>query len=397
MPRERRKNRWEHPHLKYAFCIERYGNVYTVIHGGAPVSIKGLKWTQENKSIALEILTNRYNEYINPTSELATASNQSPKEKSLHDCIIEYSKLYYPKLSVPTRHSYTVAFHSYLPDNYLITDIDSIRGMINSRLAELKHHPNTQLKYLSKLNQLFQYCIDQEYITRNPVIRPMKPEPVETLVKVFTRFEVNMIVEYLNNYHLQEFENGSKKHNAEIKHKTNTKQLALLIEFLSYSGLRISEALKLWWDVPNAPLIKNDIYKRKSIISGNKIIIDGKRAVHTKPKIREFPIDIVPALMPIINQLEEFKDVNNGKVFRWGYASKIEQTLKETIAALNLESDRNFHTLRKTALNYWEKNLGIPAEISKYLAGHSLSTREKFYSLEPTADELVNMFDKYKQ
>lgn len=395
MPKERRKNRWEHPHLKYAFCIERYGNVYTVIHGNPPAVIKGLKWVPKNKELALSILTDRYNKYIEHTPNELSKAIQSV-EKQLSEIIIEFSKLHFPKLSEGTRKTYITAFNSYLPEDYPITNVDAIRAMIQNQTVFLKHNPNTQLKYLSKLNRLFQYCIDQEYITRNPVINPMKPAPVPTPIKVFTRNEVNMIVEYLNNYHLQDFENGSKKHNAEIKHKTNTKQLALLVEFLSYSGLRISEAIKLWWDVPNAPLIKNDIYKRRSIISGNKIIIDGKRAIHTKPKIREFPIDIVPALMPIINQLEEFKDVNNGKVFRWGYVSKIEQTLKEAITALNLESDRNFHTLRKTALNYWEKELGIPAHISKFLAGHSAATREKFYSTEPSGDELLNMFEKLK-
>ncbi len=395
MPKERRKNRWEHPHLKYAFCIERYGNVYTVIHGASPVAIKGLKWTPANKEIALEVLTNRYNEYgENNSSEIT--NTKTIAEKNLHDTVVEFSKLHFPKWSLPTRHSYNVAFHSYLPDNYLLSDIDTIRNMINTQIKKLGHHPNTQLKYLSKLNTFFKYCIDQEYITRNPVINPMKPEPVPPVIKVFSREEVEQIIHYMANYSAMKFKDSRSEYRASIKYETNLKQLALMVEFVSYSGLRISEALKLWWDVPEAPLILNDVHKRKSVITEKSIIIDGKRSTHKTPRIREFPLSLVPELFPIIEKLKEFKEANKGKVFRWNYSSKIEIMLRDVVAELKLEGDRSFHILRKTALNYWEKSLGIPANISKYMAGHSAATREKFYSTEPSADELINMFDKFR-
>lgn len=390
MPKERRKNRWEHPHLKYAFCIERYGNVYTVIHGNPPAVIKGLKWVPKNKELALSILTDRYNKYIEHTPNELSKAIQSV-EKQLSEIIIEFSKLHFPKLSEGTRKTYITAFNSYLPDDYPITNVDAIRAMIQNQTVFLKHNPNTQLKYLSKLNRLFQYCIDQEYITRNPVINPMKPAPVPTPIKVFTRDEVNLIVDYVSN-----LVNKDTKKTIDEKRKINLEQIALLVEFISYSGLRISEALNLWWDVPNAPIIMNDPQQRRSIITDTVLVIDGKRSIHTKPRVREFPLKFIPELLPIIEKLKEYQEVNNGKVFKWSYTSKAELQLKEIVSALKLEEGRSFHTLRKTALNYWEKELGIPAHISKFLAGHSAATREKFYSTEPSGDELLNMFEKLK-
>lgn len=389
-----KRKRWNHPHFKYAYCIERGGTVYTVIHSGPPLAIKGIKFTAANKDIAMEVLTNRYYEY--QKTVFGVDIKEIKEEMTLYSVIKEFSQYHFTKFSKGTIYSYITAFNSYLPNDYPITQISDIRNMIDEQLKTLKHHPNTQLKYLSKLNQLFQYCLDQEYITRNPIITPMKPEPVAPTVKYFARDEINSIVKYFNNYANKEFANGSLKNNAIIKVETNYKQMALLVEFLSYSGLRISEALNLWWNHEDAPVIKNDTLNRKSIITDSSIIVDGKRTIHTKPRVREFPLHLVPTLFSVIENLKSFQDVNENKVFKWKIASKVEGMLREAITDLGLEEGRSCHSLRKTALNYWEKELGIPSAISKYMAGHSEATREKFYSYEPSADDLLNMFNKYK-
>ena len=64
------------------------------------------------------------------------------------------------------------------------------------------------------------------------------------------------------------------------------------------------------------------------------------------------------------------------------------------VKELNLEPGRSLHSIRKTATNWWEKDLGIPSYVCAYMAGHNQQTRTKYYEKDPTAEQLVNMHGK---
>ena len=74
--------------------------------------------------------------------------------------------------------------------------------------------------------------------------------------------------------------------------------------------------------------------------------------------------------------------------------AKPEYWLREAVKELNLEPGRSLHSIRKTATNWWEKELGIPSYICAYMAGHNQQTRTKYYEKDPTAEQLVNMHGK---
>jgi integrase len=394
MPKPRSRKRWEHPSYRYAYCVERYDNVYTVIDNSPPVAIKGMKWKPENRNNAIRILDERVRIKKEEEDKGTSQKVIDNEPKFIYKAFEEFSAIEFPKLEKTTVQSYIAAISRYLPEDRSLQDVSGIRKLILERKENLNHAPNTQLKYLKRLNKFFNFCISQEYMPRNPIVAGMKPDSIENEIKVFEQEELALIYDYFLSLKTVKVPIGENKYRYRIRKSNEEKELfAYMLQLIAIIGTRGSETIKLWWDVDNASPIPLGNGMR-SIISENKIIIDGKRSKKAKHRIREFPLDMVPQSYDVLKKIEKFKDSFGGKLFPWTVLVKPELWLRDALTELKLEPGRNLHSLRKTAINWWEKQLGIPSYICEYLAGHKKATRDKFYSKTPTAEELVNMQNK---
>lgn len=394
MPKQRTRKRWEHPTYRYAYCIERYENVYTVIDNAPPVVIKGMKWKPENRNDALRILDERLREKQSFESGKLTQEAVDRIPKTIYQAIAEFSSVEFKKLDKATIKSYLSAFNKYLSEDLLLQDVVGIRKLINDKLIELGHKSNTQLKYIAKLNRLFEFCLSQDYMPRNPILKGMKPDEQENEVKPYTLEEMELIYDFFLSQKKVLIPVGDGKSRTRKRSFSEEKEeYAYMLKLIATIGTRATETIKLWWDVPNAPVIPFSINKR-SIVLPSKIIIDGKRSKKSKPRIREFPLELVPQSYEVLELLRKFMEGNKGKLLRWNTLAKPEYWLREAVKELNLEPGRSLHSIRKTATNWWEKELGIPSYICAYMAGHNQQTRTKYYEKDPTAEQLVNMHGK---
>lgn len=381
MPRPRSRKRWEHPLFKNAYVIDRRGTCYTVIDGGHPIAIRGLKFRPENKETALEILDHRCKE------ETGIKSSAAPN--NIFDAIKEYADVELPALKPYNARRHLKTFSKYLNRNLNLKDVAEIRKMITKNKTDLSQANATVRKDLERVRKLFEYCIEQEYMIKNPVTKRMIPSDDAPEKKIFTKLELEAIYKYLGNMkgipvNLRRCYRPRREH--EFKD-----QFVLFLKFITMTGCRADETLKIYWHgAPDIPYIKNS--NKKSIVKfPDKIIIDGKRASLDIPSIREIPINIIPELYELLMQLKQYQAENSGKLFKWNSLAKPRLWLKNTLNALDIEEGRSLHALRNYAINWWEKELGFPAHLCAYLAGHDPAVRSKYYSHAPTADDIRHM------
>lgn len=370
MPKPRSRKRWEHPSFRYAYCVERYGNVYTVVNGTPPMAIKGLKWSPENKCLAMEILHARIMETMQPRTEQRPAT--------IFSAIELYAELQFPAFNHLKRIRVLNVFKKYLSEDLPLSNILEIKKHIakSTRMSGCAH--NTLRKHYQILSNFFDYCIDNDLMHKNPVAGSPYRAEAPVALDLPTRQELTQLLRYLNEH--------------------NREELADLIRLISLSGLRISEAMRLYWDEAKAPYIANAEHMRvKSIISlqNDMMIIDGKRHAENIANIREFPLSIIPGLPEHIEIMLAKPAADDGRLIHWTALSKPRSWLNAAVTALDLPR-YTFHSVRTFATNWWEKELGIPGEICAYLGGHTIAVRDKFYKSAPTANELKNMLSQFE-
>jgi len=185
-----------------------------------------------------------------------------------------------------------------------------------------------------------------------------------------------------------------------VNHISNTdKELSLLIRFLASTGLRITEALSLWFDNDAAPLISHS--DKRSLITDRYIIVDGKRVSNNVPKIRELPIEIFNFSENIINLGEiiaELREMNTGKVFSYSNQKFLLDRLYRDYRTIRgrLRHRYSFHCYRKFATNYWEKELGWAGNICAWVAGHTPAVKYTNYTDIIQAVELTRLLTSKK-
>lgn len=368
-PRIRAK-RWEHPYYRYAYIIERRGLCHTIIDGGNPRVIKGLKFHPNNKNKAIRELDYRLQQY---------QRDKAPKEapKSVLPAIEEFISIILKEHSEATISRYIMAYKKMIPEDLPLDDPLLIGAEIKKNYMALNQAGTRGREIMLKVRRLLDYCFNQGYIQRNPVTKEMIPRVPSPSKNVYTADELERLLEVIPR--LQ----GHKR--IDLNH------FRQFIQFISLSGLRRLEVLKLYWDYDAAPYI-SQCNQKSLIIMPDKIIIDGKRSKYDVPRIRELPIELVPGLLELLNEIYEYKDANKGKVFKWGLRiDHLAYLLGEANRAAGIDPEKKFHALRNYAVNYWEKELNYPPHICSYMAGHGIGVREKHYSHTPTANELKRM------
>lgn len=332
MPRPRsRKQRWDHPLYNIGFCFNRAGIVYTEINGARLTT--NLKWHVNNKELALSMLEKRVLEHLNPKVE-----EEEVQKKTVFELIKEFTTIHFPNVSITAQRKFNQACTHFIKKDFYLDDYESIKNHVIENLKNNKLHQNTRHKLIQALRQIFTYGVEEGYLDRNPVTKNIIPKPVKPEYVIFSFIEVKKLIEYF-----------LKKEKIEF---------SLLIEFLSITAVRINEAIQISW---------LDIDEEKITIHGK-----GNRD-------RPFPIQAFPEIIPVLKKLEEFKDINNGKLFRWNSYAKLEKWIRDALKDMGIENKGNFHAIRKMRENQLIQDEDLDLNIVAEILGHTKRVQEKHY------------------
>lgn len=373
-PQKPASERWEHKTEKNCYCEERGGLVRTVINvEGIERQRRNTKllWKPENKKDALKILDERLRDFKRKLYEI---KNPVSKKTGLLDAITLFATLTFPGLSPHTVFHYKKAFEHYLPGTNVEMTVEKLRSHIEKQIIEhAAHSPNTRRKHLAQVSKLMDFCVERDYLAKNPVLKSMKPKTRYKEVIPFKQSELQLIYDAIS---------ASANIKGQRSFFREKHQLRLYIKFMSLTGCRATEAITLRW----------------SDVSDDAIRIDGKRNRIDEPKVRHFPIDIVPGVRELLKELRQYSEINEGKLFPWEYTEDPRRRFRKVLIDLELYNvhgqTRSIHELRKTATNWWEKTLGIPADICAIIGGHDIATRQSTYNKKPSAQEIIEMVEK---
>ena len=326
-----RKQRWDHPLYNIGFCINRKGIVYTEINGVRLTT--NLKWNPNNKQLALEILEKRVLEHLNPKVE-----EEPVAKRSVFTLIKEFSKIHFPNVSVATQRKFKQSCSHFLKKDFLLDDFENLKNHIHDNIHKSKLHQNSKQKLLQALKQIFSYAIEEGYMVRNPIKKNAIPKPVKPEYVIFSVDDVNSLIDYFAQQNKIEF--------------------SLFIKFISITAVRVNEAIQIYW----------------SDIDEEKILIHGKGN-----RDRPFPINAFPEIFPVLEELKQFKDTNNGKLFKWNSYAKLEKWIRDAVSELGIENKGNFHAIRKMRENQLIQDEDLDLNIVAEILGHTKRVQEKHY------------------
>lgn len=333
-----RKQRWDHPLYNIGYCFNRDGVVHTNISydNKRYRQATPLNWLPENKKSALKILEERIVSLMNPNDEKDVANDN--QVQSVFVLIKKFSEIHVKNLSKTAQRKYSYACSTFIKKDFFLLQVDDIQDHISHNKNRCHLHDNTKRKLLMNLKQLFDYAISRGYMPRNPVIKEMLPKPVKSKNVVFTFNEVEKLIQYFQ--------------------ETEKIEFSLLIRFIANTGVRIAEAISIKWKD-----IKDDM-----------ILIHGKGN-----RERQFPIKPFPEVAEILTELIEFKEINNGKLFKWNSYAKLEKWIRDAIAELEINKDVNFHAIRKMFENRLINDEDLDSNIVAEILGHSRRIQEQHY------------------
>lgn len=372
----RTRRRWDHPTYRYAYCVERYGNVYYVLHGGNAKSLGNLIFKEANRKLALNLLDKKIEDYLNTKASLPADVGIT----TLYELIEDYLSNELSNRPESQQRIIRYAIRATITDDAYLGDILAVRRSIQQGLTRCNDssQPSTVNKYLSCVSKVFRHYIELDVLQRNPITSDMYRAKNVPIIRYPTLDELRIIVNHISSI---------------------DRELSLLIRFLASTGLRITEAMSLWFDNEAAPLISHS--DKKSLITDSYMVVDGKRVSNNVPKIRELPIEIFNFSENIINIgaiLAELREMNTGRVFSYSKHKFLLDRLYSAYRAIHgqLRHRYSFHCYRKFATNYWEKELGWAGNICAWVAGHTPAVKYANYTDVITGTELVNLLTKKK-
>lgn len=342
-----------HPSYRWAWLFVRGDVYYTSIHSQA-IKTTGILVSKKNLKLALDVLDKRLREYLNPELK---AKHKLP---TVEEAVKEFIATRHGKVAPRTIGQYIGIFQQYLPPDLNVSDTDAIRSVVVQHLAASKCNSITKNGHMKKIRSLFSYCVEVGLCEKNPIAKTMVPQLMRAEPKVFTQQEISIIIKKL------------QTGNSYERHPKERDELVLLIRLLATTGMRVGEALKL----------------RKVDLLEDGIRIDGKRERFNKPRIRYFPFALIPEVKAICDEL---RMLNPGeRVFTWVNRANPADNMRQAMLSLGMDAERkSLHSLRKTALNRWEKELGLPEEIRNLLAGHTSAVKSNYYR-EHTLEDTIS-------
>ncbi len=326
----------------------------------------GLIYNRKNRKIAGDII----------------AESESPehfRNENHPVTIIQAFKIFIEQ-SKNTKHKntlqqYIYSFKSYITEDLILNDDNKITLHIENNLLKRNHASKTATVNLIRLSSFFNYCIEREWMRKNPIIKTLKPKKTEKIIEIYTPEEIKKIFDYWQEKNYQFY---------------------LLIQTIYICALRKNEAVNMEWD----QVLNTDGDYRQSIMFE-------KSKFGNKPD--KFPL--TDKLKNIFDQVESRKE-SKGKIFNISdYSRTIDYRFNKGLEALNIPKytvgdgntkqmnisgierkrkavyGRCIHTLRKTRISEWLYTEKLTPQIVSKLSRDSLDTVMKYYAYTDS-DEL---------
>lgn len=192
-------------------------------------------------------------------------------------------------------------------------------------------------KYMIRVNQFFNYCLENDYLQKNPAVNlKVKKNKIETEKKrdSYTLDEVKTIKEIIKN------------ENAEIQ---------IITMMCMYQGMRLNEVCQLTF---------NDIKDIDGIYCIDINTKDGKK-VKTSNSIRTIPIH-----PNILNQVQNFISSKTDKIFTIDSKKFSEYYRKKIHPKVTSDDKKSLYSLRHNFIDSLLQN-DVKIEIIASLAGHA--------------------------
>ncbi|MEP7217332.1 MAG: tyrosine-type recombinase/integrase [Bacteroidota bacterium] len=344
-------------------------NGFAVMRFNGRMKATGLKFHADNKKVCLGMLERWVEEQRHP--ELVSAQAISPAGVgTLYAAIERFEKARYPMLSQAAIKNYERAFAYFvkrdLPLDYptLQQEVVTRNAAATSDAKEDRLASNTWRKYLQSFSTFYDFVVEQEWLRKNPIGTigiPKRQQKVDILV--YSREEIASICR-------------------QVRMVANHEDYALLLEMLSLTGLRISEALALRWiDITEKSL------KVMTAKGGRPRIL----AIDPIPGLRETLEKITRVMEEYVKNAPGQRRRHSSKdnIFWWADPTDPRNVFNEAKQAIGMKDDgRTLHTLRGSAEWWWENDLGWDDRTICDMAGHTSRVRHQHYRTTPTAEEL---------
>lgn len=205
--------------------------------------------------------------------------------------------------------------------------------------------PLTTRNTIERLRAFFKFCIDREWVERNPASTLKLPTVDEVDVKPFTPVELALIrtaVETFPNWGI---------------YKTNTRdRVRAFVLALRWTGMRIGDVVQLSKDK----------------------VVDGQVTLRTDKNGKRVCIPIHPEMDKALKKIE------NGEDYFWSGNGKVSSGISDwhrTLARLGRDLDFNFHSHRfRHTLAAELLSAGVPVVQVSTILGNSPRIVEKHYS-----------------
>lgn len=346
MPRRAKPSKTTIPHktYPYAYLKARNGVYYAVVHDKRVSTYTIADGSPQNIAIAMRRLEELLAARI--TADEATVNFHPSKQQgatTLMSAIEEYLTLKKRIVKPQSMETYINIFKVFKND--LPMDFKTIKDYIRDHLYDTDLHVNTKRQHLRTLRTFFEFCIDNDYLKKNPCKQFPPLASVKGAIRLPTTDEVQRLI-------------------IAAGHDT---EYGRIIRLLAITGMRISEALAL----------------KVSDIKPDHIIIHGKGKRGHADAIRFFVFKAVPQAQSIAEECVRF--AHGDKLFtvtRNAVGSRIRKLCKEN----NIEH-LSPHDLRRYAKWTWEIQMRLPPHLCNLLAGHGFEVRQHYHR-QPTVEDL---------
>lgn len=228
----------------------------------------------------------------------------------------------------------TISGYKYCKQKILTENFDLTEKNIDYLILKFLHQEkqlseNTKIIVFRHFQAFLNFCNENNLLEKKiALMKRYKLKPTKKKPLTYTETELKEIFNYFNEKDLE---------------------FSLMLQFMTYSGLRIGETLKLNW---------NDInFQEKIIELKNKISSDPEK---------------IPLSKKIISILDQLPKRLDNKIFRWKNSSQSILTRKfhRYFEEKNIDrKGRNFHNFRKT-FRMKLFSAGVPVESAKELLRH---------------------------
>lgn len=358
-----RLDRWYfpkiHPYYQLGYCERRYGKVYLHVkklHGNDKKLLKSLNkpWINVHKEPALKALTELIADKLKFIEE-QKIKKSADEIRDTADLYERYAIVHFGGYSKDNLNRYTLGWKKFIRRVYSLDELLAITEDVSAILANYDGSPVTAAKYFEKVRSIFNFGVQQGWITRNPMYEKLKPNPKIEIKYTPREEEIRKMIQYFQNN-----ENSILNPTHPYERHYNV-AMTNLIRFIAQTGVRIHEALVARW----------------SDYDGKTLTIHGKGS-----RIRHFPVTPFPALKELMDDMVKYRNRYEGFIFPWRDRAKPAEHLRNYLKKVVGKEDSemySFHGLRRYAVEKFVREEGLDVELAAQLLGHSTEIMRKHY------------------